>query len=134
MLFRSVLECIVVLNKSDLPKRAQLLGKLGGIPAVRVSCISGFGLDELRTMIGETALKAIPTEHQSVVVNERQKVLFQHAVKSLTGSIQLIDNQHWNDTIAQEIRNALHSVDEVVGKSFGEDVLDRIFSRFCIGK
>lgn len=66
------------------------------------------------------------------VYSDRQKELFKEAVKHLDRFLQN-QNKTW-DMRCEEIRLALRSVDQVLGKTYVEDLLGRIFSKFCIGK
>lgn len=95
---------------------------------VAVSARTGTGMDALWSLIAERAAKLLP-EIDSVSVNQRQRALLTrcHADLAAARNSDLL-------IVAEEIRRALRSLDEIAGRSGIEDVLDAVFARFCIGK
>ncbi|MCR9117051.1 MAG: hypothetical protein NXI22_08930 [bacterium] len=67
-------------------------------------------------------------------VSERCRVWLREAIDRLESALESAENQMGDELTAGEIRLALASLGEVVGAVYTDDVLDRIFSRFCIGK
>ena len=122
---------LLVLNKIDLGEHPIWRG----VEAVRISCLSGAGIDSLaeaivqRVLGGQAAHRdwslAINARHQSCLENARQ--LAAAARQALTTGLS-------PEFVAEELRGALEAVGEVVGKADSEDVLGKIFSTFCIGK
>jgi len=103
--------------------------------AVGVYCSaqSGEGLNALRRALLErvqTSTEGV----QDVLVNNRQAVLLTQVSHHLGSAVNAIDAQLSNDCIAVDIRSALRILGEITGETWSPDVLDAVFSRFCIGK
>lgn len=114
---------LVVLNKSDLPQRC---GYAGGF--IRVSAKTGEGLDALRRAI--LSLAAPERADSSVITNERHIRALEHALCSL----QEAQGADELDCAATDVKNALHHLGSITGTDVDAAVIDRIFSRFCVGK
>jgi tRNA modification GTPase len=120
---------MLVLTKSDLPRVLDL-----PLPHVAVSSVTGAGLDELRRRIDE----AIAENHEetSVVAGTaiRCRESLRLAAESLSLARRAVKDRLGEELVAAELRTALEELGKVVGQVYTDDVLDRIFSRFCIGK
>ena len=77
---------------------------------------------------------AVSPERSIVVVNERHRLCLSNARDSLRQFEESYINKAPAEVLAVDIRSALHALDEIVGRTYTEDILGRIFSRFCIGK
>jgi tRNA modification GTPase len=123
---------ILVRNKMDLPQVLQLPA---GRKAVAVCCLSGKGIEELKTAIKERVWAGeICTEMLEVMINARHQDALRRAreaaervAAALAGNLSL-------ELAALDLRIAANAVGEIVGKTTTEDLLDSIFSQFCIGK
>jgi tRNA modification GTPase len=69
-----------------------------------------------------------------VVTNERQRNCLERAVNALEHAKISIDNKISEEIISEDVRQALKELEAIVGKTYTEDILGRIFSKFCIGK
>lgn len=69
-----------------------------------------------------------------VVTNERQRNCLERASVSLSSALSAIARGNSEEIVSQDLRNALNELEEIVGKTYTEDILGRIFSKFCIGK
>ncbi|GAB4151086.1 MAG: tRNA uridine-5-carboxymethylaminomethyl(34) synthesis GTPase MnmE [Planctomycetaceae bacterium] len=122
-----------VMTKSDLRSETSLPS---GNDILSVSVPFNRGLDELRTRVVEQ-LAGHRRESQSQFVGTtaaRTRGSLESSVQSLKSAVQLA-RDHWGDElIALEIRSALEHLGELVGDVYTDDLLDRIFSKFCIGK
>jgi tRNA modification GTPase len=124
---------IVVCNKSDLPRKAELPGT--GLTSVAVSCATGAGLEALKDAVKDAVWSGqIKNEMLQVMVNSRHqdalrrsKDCLVRAVEGLTGGLTL-------ELVASDLHLAVNAVGEIVGRTSTEDLLDSIFSQFCIGK
>lgn len=117
---------LVVRSKADLP---------GTTPpgAIATSIPSGAGLDELRAAImaavaGETA------EDSVVITSERQRLLLDSAATNLRAAATALRADTPVELAAVDVREALAALAALTGDAVGEDVLDAVFARFCIGK
>ena len=127
-------KCIVVLNKNDLPAQ---LGKadMHGNQAIPVSCVSGDGVEALKDAIRASVWDGeITSEMLEVMVNSRHQEALNRAKTSLQASLGQLRSGAVLDLVAVDLRIATNAIGEIVGKTTTEDLLDSIFSTFCIGK
>ena len=127
-------KCIVVLNKNDLPAQ---LGKadMHGNQAIPVSCVSGDGVEALKDAIRTSVWDGeITSEMLEVMVNSRHQEALNRAKTSLQASLGQLRSGAVLDLVAVDLRIATNAIGEIVGKTTTEDLLDSIFSTFCIGK
>ena len=131
---------IMVLNKCDLSSTFDIsdmrsLIAHDGIPILSISATRGDGLEELKTAIVDSCLKDWKEEREGVVIsNIRHKTALEHSAGSLGRAEHILNNSQPFEFLALELRDALDSLGEIVGVVTKEDILDRIFSNFCIGK
>ncbi len=126
---------ILVLNKSDLPRRMKIPVELRHLPSTTISCLTGAGLDDLRHAIEDAALKQSDSDPlPDAVVNDRHESELKQADYKLTEAINGISRFSNIDITAQTIRTAVEHINYVTGTNVTEDVLNKIFSTFCIGK
>ncbi|MEO5802436.1 MAG: tRNA uridine-5-carboxymethylaminomethyl(34) synthesis GTPase MnmE [Verrucomicrobiota bacterium] len=123
---------ILVRNKIDLPEKLFLPDDL---KTVDVCCLSGKGIENLKEAIKDLVWAGeIRAEMLQVMINSRH----QDALKRAKAGTQLtMDALRENITLelaAMDLRIAVNAVGEIVGKTTTEDLLDSIFSQFCIGK
>jgi tRNA modification GTPase len=128
----------VVLNKADLPAvldRQELEARFPGRPKVMVSCKEGHGLDRLIEAMGEVVLSGQQHPREGPMLTKlRHWQALHHAAESLDRARQGIEQRLSGEFIAVDLREALEWLGEVVGLNYTENLLDKIFSEFCIGK
>jgi tRNA modification GTPase len=122
---------IFVVNKSDLPQAE--FGLPPDIPVFRVSAKTGEGLDALKEGVFNSCMKTGGRGEGVIVTNLRHKGALDASGKALRAARDAIENQPL-EIAAMELREALDSLGEIVGAVTTEDILNRIFSDFCIGK
>ncbi len=131
-------EGLIVLNKTDLPEKVaveEVAKTFGGFPVVSVSVREKKGLKKLEEEIFERIIKAkIDYDRSMLAPNLRHKICLEEALKYLKNSVELLQSDESPELVAFELKQALDKLSEIVGENIGEDILDRIFSRFCIGK
>ena len=120
---------IVVVNKSDLVQR-----KLEN--ALNVSAKTGHGIEELRKAISKLAVGVAEKMNsaESVLIAERQYDLMKKCVKELEEAQEAFEAGLPIDIAEINIRRAIEFLDTLVGKKYSEDILDVVFSKFCVGK
>jgi len=127
---------ILLFNKADLPHKINRPKCQAGNPKSRwleVSALTGKNLEALRKLIyKEFAPKA--TGHEEVLLHLRQKILFEKIASGLEKALNLLRNGHSDEVWAEEIRYIVPLIGELTGEIRVEEVLDTIFSRFCVGK
>ena len=133
---------IIVLNKVDLlPAGAVLPAEdipdkvAESAPAVQVSCVTGAGIESLKNAIkGLIWSGGVGTEMFQVMINSRHQQALTRAREATVKTLEAFRCGETLEVIAMELRIAVNAIGEIVGKTTTEDLLDTIFSRFCIGK
>jgi len=129
-------KAVVVINKSDLPVKLSLdaIAKKGR-EYLRLSALSGEGIDALKSLIFNSNLRNWNEEREGVVVsNIRHKTALDKASSSLETAIGLLSSDQPLEFFSIELRDTLDNLGEITGMVTTEDILDKIFSTFCIGK
>ncbi len=124
---------IAVINKSDLPRRMEKLER----PQVQValSCRTGAGLDDLRHSIVEMVKQGtVAAGEHAWAVNQRHKTALEQTMESLQKARESVASGLSPEFIALDLRGALDSIGLITGATYTEDILERIFNDFCIGK
>jgi tRNA modification GTPase len=105
-------------------------------PIVPVSALRGEGIDDLKNAIYSSLMKGdVKSVLRSIIVaNLRHKIALEKAEKGLLASREGLEGGISLEFVAFEIRSALEALGEIVGETTTEEVLDRIFEQFCIGK
>ncbi len=99
------------------------------------SAVDGIGLDQLQTRIAEKLASDLGSAERSVSATAaRCADSIRRAAESLAAGLDLIRQTAGHELVAGEIRLALTAIAEVTGEIYTDDILDRVFSRFCIGK
>lgn len=128
--------CIVVLNKSDLGSVLDR-GVVAGIRSVSTSLTRLTGMDELRScMAGLLREEILKSVGQGSAVSERHRGILLSAREQLEEADKLLGSGREDLVVpaAGRLREALEQVGEVTGRAYHEELLNSIFSRFCIGK
>lgn len=129
---------IVILNKMDLlqdPENAIIKDLTANMRVVRVSAITETGLDNLKSAIRNIAIHDTTVSADAVFVTKaRHKNALRKAQESLLFALESAQGEMPPELIAVDLRGCLKNLGEIIGESASEEILDQIFSRFCIGK
>jgi len=134
---------ILVLNKTDLPGKLELPLKSHVTshesrvksPVVEVCCLSGQGIEALKDAIKELVWSGeIRAEMLQVMINSRHQDALNRARAAAQRAADALRADATLELVAMDLRIAVNAVGEIVGKTATEDLLDSIFSQFCIGK
>ncbi len=136
---------VVVWNKIDqgdaLPEeirsemRNYLSRSVGDVAFFNVSAKTGEGVDGLRNYIQSQARAVQPgLEPDALILSHRQQHLLDAASQHLESAMHISRNENLPECVAMELRSAYAKLGEIIGDHVGPDILDAIFSRFCIGK
>lgn len=126
---------ILIINKTDLatPEKVNYPPEIQYI--VPVIAAKNEGIDDLENVILETInLKNLTAANLDFAINQRQAAVLTQAKLSLEQVQDTIQNQLPLDFWTIDLRGAIQALGEITGEEVTESVLDRIFSRFCIGK
>jgi tRNA modification GTPase len=126
-------EVLVAANKYDRPRRASLSHISWTI--VPISALTGEGLDELEARMVNCVLGGkVSTSDTLLVSNPRHKACLERADGHLEQALSGIRSQMPDDFITIDLTAALNSLREITGETVSEELLETIFSNFCIGK
>ncbi|MGE5598343.1 MAG: tRNA modification GTPase, partial [Bacteroidota bacterium] len=125
---------IVAVNKIDLPQALQdLPHAAAGWPVVRVSALTGQGLEELAEAIVQS-LGGNMAEGTPLLSRERQVQAAREAEGALRSFAAGIETGLPLDILAEDLRACLRAIGRLTGRALGPDLLREIFSQFCVGK
>ncbi len=123
---------ILIINKTDLESKEI---NISDENTVRISTKTGDGLEQLENKIEELFnTKNLDTENEIIITNIRHKDLISKTIKGLNSAIEAIETGIPIDMISINIKEAIKSLGEMLGESVSEDVLNKIFEKFCVGK
>ncbi len=129
---------LIVRNKCDLPSKADMnvvTGELKDKPVVDVSVIQKSGLETLENKIIEMALKSESTDvHGVMISNVRHIEALKRCRQTLTEAQMTIRQGTSLEFVSEHIKISVHYLDNMTGRDIDVDLIDQIFSRFCIGK
>ena len=122
---------LVVLSKRDLSAAVEHVDT--SLPVIPLSSVTGEGLDRLEAAIA--ALFPLPqTPAGEILTNARQAEAVGRAAESLRAALEALDQGLTPDLVLTESETAMSALGELTGRSVRQDVTDRIFQRFCVGK
>lgn len=126
---------IAVLNKSDLPAQIDRGAIDSHFAAViPMSAKNAAGLNELIDAIREVCCKGDVDTTSALVYNERQRSLMKAALDSVTDALSALDGGMTYDAVTVSIEEAIGSLCELTGERVTDEVVDRVFHNFCVGK
>ncbi len=128
---------LVVITKTDLsPQSPDYFRAKCGVPIVATSSRTGHGLDHLCGVLGDILTRSATPPRGQVVAKtaDRCRESIRLAASSLQSAIDVVRGSGGHELIAVELRTALDELGKVVGAVYTDDLLDRIFGTFCIGK
>jgi tRNA modification GTPase len=139
---RDKLEILLIANKADLCHEHEL-GMLNNsireicrydYPIFEISALKKQHIDELKEYLVAVVAGGKNSQDQTIVTNARHFQFLSECEEALEHAIEGLDNKQSGDFLAQDIRHALHALGAITGEITNEDILDNIFSKFCIGK
>jgi tRNA modification GTPase len=127
---------IMVINKIDLGKEnlPKLPEKYNHISKIEISALYNTGIDKLKQTIVNLSIHELDMEKSSVIPNLRHKKALEQAVESLESAKIGIKEHQDEETLAIDIKNSIDPLGTITGETASLDILDNIFSNFCIGK
>ena len=126
--------CIIIENKADLSNTPSALPIPDGTPVVRMSALTGEGLDGLAPAVA--ALFPVDTDLPtgSLLTNAHQAEAAERAHQSVQRAAHALSGGLSPDAVLSDVEEALEALGELTGRCVREDVTARIFERFCVGK
>lgn len=129
-------KAILVLNKSDLPRRVSLpviRANWGRKPLVSMSALEGTNLDRLKKAV-RGLFGSAPWPDDEILLQGRQKALLEEIGASLRKAVASLESGQPDDVCVEELRAALPALARLSGEVKFKDVMDSVFGRFCVGK
>ena len=129
---------LAVLNKTDLAckiNEGRVKARYGASKTLNVSALKRTGIDQLETMIAENIWheKRIDT-HGIMVSNLRHIHALEACREALARARELLRDKLSMEFVSEEVKIAVNFLDNITGRNIDEDLLENIFSQFCIGK
>ena len=129
---------IIVINKIDLVNNDHMVeipADWASTKSVSVSALYGRGMEALKELIVATAFGENPVNlEDGIVPNLRQKLLLDDSLEASLAIRHELNNGHPMELIAIQLQDAIDALGQILGTTVKVDVLDQIFSQFCIGK
>ena len=128
---------IIILNKIDLvPKideKTEIIKNFENV--IKISALKKEGIEDLYNKITELFnLDVINIDNEIVITNERHKKIIKDAIINLNKSKEALKNNMPIDIIAIGLKDVLTNLGEITGEEASEEIINEIFSRFCLGK
>lgn len=125
---------IIFINKNDLPSKIDLeISKYNNI--VYGNTLTTTGIKELKEMITTLFnLEKISTNDATYITNARHKALIEIALNYLNSALENIANGYSVDMLEIDIRACWDTLGEIIGATYKDELLDELFSNFCLGK
>jgi len=129
---------IVIVNKMDLPQQLsieEIRNHFPHSPLIFTSVRKEEGIEDLKKTISQLFFEGkIESDDLTYVSNSRHISLLKKAKHSINEAIQSIEEYLPIDMIAIDLKNSWDLLGEIIGDSISEDLVDQIFSQFCVGK
>ena len=128
--------CIAILNKTDkgIVLNEHIIKDISDIPVIQMSIKEKTGINELKEKIKELFIKEEIRNDEIYITNKRQEELFRKAYNSLMMVNNSIDDNMSEDVYTVDMMDAYFFLGEIIGEDISDDLADRIFSEFCMGK
>ena len=140
--FKKPISSIIILNKLDRLSEDEAINiqnlakeKFQNIPVLGLSAKTGNGTGGLVKKVSEVLRASCGSEREKPGLGSaRQKQCAENALESVLHGIQAAQEGYTLDAVVQDIEDALDSLGEITGIVTPEDILDTVFSKFCLGK
>jgi tRNA modification GTPase len=129
---------LVIINKIDLPSRLdekRLRDAVNGCPIVKVSALTGEGINELRrAVLNKVTGTEMDSASVSLAPNLRHKKALMEASQHFKAAVLNTREGQPMEIIAVDLKSGLDALAEITGESADEELYEKIFSEFCLGK
>lgn len=125
---------IIVLNKKDKKQKLKFDEELKKYTIIKISAIYNDGIDELKKSIVKPLLNENFSSDIPIIINLRHKQALLKTLNYLKCATEILQTEFSPAILAIDLKEALNSLEEIIGKTTTEDLLNKIFSKFCIGK
>ena len=130
-------KAIVLLNKNDIDPvlTEEDIAAMTETDVISFSAVTGEGMEQLKDKIEHMFLKGdLELNEEICVTSVRHKTALREAAASLKLVLESIENEMPEDFYSIDLMGACEALGQITGESAGEDLVNEIFSRFCMGK
>ena len=131
-------ETIILLNKCDLrQKNDEMINYMSKLnkTLINVSMRTKFGINELYDeIVKKFTINEIDIGSETIVTNIRHKNQIHKSLQSVDRAMEILNNNMPVDIVAVEIKQILEDLGSITGDNVSEDIINEIFSKFCLGK
>ncbi|MGG7165685.1 tRNA uridine-5-carboxymethylaminomethyl(34) synthesis GTPase MnmE [Clostridium ihumii] len=129
-------KCIVLLNKIDLESKIdkEKLNIADNKYILEISTKTGENVASLKQCIKEMFFKGEVNSEEVIITNTRHKEALLRTKENIENAIEILENVSAIDLASIDIRNAWTNLGKITGSTLEEDIIDKIFSEFCLGK
>lgn len=125
---------IVVGSKADLVEPDSVINEIQDKDIVLISSKDRKGLEEIKKQVEQLIFSENLSVNDEFSTNTRQRESLTNAKKALLHARESCENMEIQDFISIDLKSALMSLEEITGEAISEEILDNIFTNFCIGK
>ncbi|GIM28978.1 tRNA modification GTPase MnmE [Clostridium polyendosporum] len=125
---------IVLLNKVDLERKFSLEAIKDLENTIEISARTGFGIDDLKEKIKELFFNGKIDTESMMVTNTRHKQALYRAKENCEIAVEKVSSNEFLDLISIYVTSGLRALGEITGAELEEDLVNKIFSEFCVGK
>lgn len=129
---------IVIFNKIDLDRKIDfdfVKSKIGNTIYIKTSMEDDIGIEEIKKSIKNLVFSGdVKQENSLIITNVRHSNLLREAKKSLVDAETLVNINEALELIEIDVKRAYEALGEIIGEEIKDDILDEVFSRFCLGK
>jgi tRNA modification GTPase len=125
---------VVLMNKNDLEKKISDddIKELKNI--IYISAKTGFGIDELKKKVKDLFFNGEVDSESMIISNNRHKQALYRALENCEEALDRVKSNEYLDLISIYVTSALKALGEITGSELEEDLINKIFSEFCVGK
>lgn len=131
-------KCLVLLNKSDLGfavGEQEMRALLPEAEIIRTAVKEEVGIDSIEDEIEALVFESSSTRADHILVNNVRHIhLLDHAAEDLQRALDMTRRREPLDFIEVDVRSAFDALGEILGETVNDEILDEVFSRFCLGK
>jgi tRNA modification GTPase len=126
---------LIVFNKGDLTRAVESSDLPSGAERIVISAKTGLGLEELKVAVrGRLVSPGFEVNEDLVVTNVRHRTALRRAQDSLTHTSESVRMQLAGELVAMDLRVAADALGEITGAITTDEILEKVFAEFCIGK
>jgi len=128
-------DTVYVANKSDLKPDETMQNRLDKLDVIYISALNKEGIEQIEEKIAHYArFNNEDIINEAIVANVRHEDLLKKALQSLSKAIECVKDGTVIDMAEIDIKDCLDNLYEITGQAIDDDIVDRIFANFCLGK